>query len=49
MKHQVEQQRGPLVRLQGRPQAAEQLGEVDADGVRVVGVSAPLAGNKIDD
>ena len=44
MKHQVEQQRRALVRLQGQPQASEQLGEVDADRVGVVGVAAALAG-----
>ena len=44
MKHQVEQQRRALVRLQRQPQASEQLGEVDADRVGVVGVAAALAG-----
>jgi hypothetical protein len=44
VQHQVQQQRRPLVWLQGQPEAAEQLGEVDDDGARIVAITAAFAG-----
>ncbi len=43
VQHQVQQQRRPLVWLQGQPEAAEQLGEVDDDGARIVAITTAFA------